>query len=79
MTIDAIQRVAASGKPIDRHTVRDAIETTYLKTMRGDISFDQNGDLVTKVISVFQVVRNPEYPDDDVAHQYRFIAVAPAP
>ena len=47
----------------------DAIETTHLKTMPGDISFDQNGELVTKVISVFQVVRNPEYPDDDVVHQ----------
>jgi ABC-type branched-subunit amino acid transport system substrate-binding protein len=69
VTIDAIQRVAASGKPIDRHTVRDAIETTHLKTMQDEISFDQNGDLVTKVISVFQVVRNPEYPDDDVVHQ----------
>jgi branched-chain amino acid transport system substrate-binding protein len=79
VTIDAIKRVAASGKPINRHTVRDAIETTHLKTMQGDISFDQNGDLATKVIRVFQVVRNPEYPDDDVVHQYRFIAVAPAP
>jgi hypothetical protein len=45
--------------------------------MLGDISFDQNGYLVNKVISVFQVMRNPEYHDDDVVHQYRFIAVAP--
>ena len=28
--LDAVRRVAASGKPIDRHAVRDAIQATNL-------------------------------------------------
>lgn len=74
---DAIGRVVKSGKKLDRHNVRDAIQTTKLKTMQGVISFDANGDLVTKVVSVFQIKHNPKYPDDDVVHQYKYIGVAP--
>ena len=74
---DAIGRVVKSGKKLDRHSVRDAIQATKLKTMQGVISFDANGDLVTKVVSVFQIKHNPKYPDDDVVHQYKYIGVAP--
>lgn len=74
---DAVQRVVKSGKPVNRHTVRDAIQTTKLKTMQGVVSFDQNGDLSTKLISVFQIKRNPKFPDDDILHQYKYIGVAP--
>ncbi len=77
VVLDAIKRVAASGKPIDRHTVRDAIQATNLKTMQGTISFDENGDLETRVISVFQVTHDPKYKDDDILHQYKYIGVAP--
>ncbi|TMI83348.1 MAG: branched-chain amino acid ABC transporter substrate-binding protein [Bacillati bacterium ANGP1] len=74
---DAISRVVKSGKPVNRHTVRDAIQTTHLKTMQGVISFDTNGDLVNKVITVFQVVHNAKYPDDDSLHQFKYVGVAP--
>lgn len=74
---DAIKRVVASGKPVNRHTVRDAIQTTHLQTIQGEISFDQNGDLKNKVISVFQIRFNKEYPPDDPLHQYHYIGVAP--
>jgi len=77
VVIDAIDRVAKSGKPVDRHTVRDAIQTANVKTMQGVVSFDANGDLKNRVISVFQVVHNAKYPDDDIIHQYKFIGVAP--
>lgn len=74
---DAIRRVAASGKPIDRHSIRDAIQATNLKTMQGTVSFDQNGDLKTRIISVFQIVHNTKFKDDDILHQYKYIGVAP--
>ena len=74
---DAIGRVVKSGKKLDRHNVRDAIQATKLKTMQGVVSFDKYGDLVTKVVSVFQIKHNPKYPDDDVIHQYTYIGVAP--
>jgi branched-chain amino acid transport system substrate-binding protein len=75
--IDAIGRVAKSGKPVDRHSIRDAIQTASVKTMQGVVSFDDNGDLKNKVISVFQITHNAKYPDDDIIHQYKFIGVAP--
>jgi branched-chain amino acid transport system substrate-binding protein len=75
--IDAITRVAAAGKPVNRDTIRDAIQTTKLKTLQGEVSFDENGDLVNKIISVFQIVKDDSKPLDDVAYQYKYMGVAP--
>ena len=41
--------------PITRDNVRDYAQATSLPTLQGTISFDDNGDLKDKVISVFQV------------------------
>jgi branched-chain amino acid transport system substrate-binding protein len=77
VVLDAIKRVAAGGKTVDRHAVRDAIQATKLKTMQGTVSFDANGDLATRIISVFQIVHNTQFKDDDILHQYKYIGVAP--
>ncbi len=45
MIIDAVKRVVASGKPVTRHAVRDAIQTAKVPTIQGVVSFDTNGDL----------------------------------
>jgi branched-chain amino acid transport system substrate-binding protein len=74
---DAVKRVAASGQPVNRDTVRDAIQHSNVKTMQGPVSFDQNGDITSKVISVWQIHHNPSYPEDDMQHQYKYIGVAP--
>lgn len=76
--IDAVKRVAASGKPVTREAVRDAIQDSHAKTLQGEVSFDANGDIANRVISVFQISRNDKYPLDDVLHQYKYIGVAPA-
>ncbi len=77
VVLDAIRRVAATGKTPDRHNVRDALQGANLKTLQGTVSFDQYGDLKIRVISVFQIVHNAKYPDDDIIHQYKFLGVAP--
>ena len=74
---DAIKRAAASGKPVNRDTVRDAIQGANLSTLQGPVSFDENGDIVNKVISVFQIHHDANSPEDDVQHQYKYIGVAP--
>ncbi len=76
--IDSIKRVAATGKPVTRDAVRDAIQATKLKTLQGEVSFDENGDIVNKVISVFQIRKDPNHPEDDVEYQYKYIGIAPA-
>ncbi|HEV2356709.1 MAG TPA: branched-chain amino acid ABC transporter substrate-binding protein [bacterium] len=77
VVLDAIKRVAATGKTPDRSNVRDAIQATNLKTLQGTISFDQNGDINSRVVSVFQILRNAKFPDDDILHQFKYIGVAP--
>jgi branched-chain amino acid transport system substrate-binding protein len=75
--LDAIRRVAASGKPIDRHTVRDAIQTTNLDTLQGNIQFNENGDIIDRTVSIFQVRHDPAYPNNDAIHQFKYVGSAP--
>jgi branched-chain amino acid transport system substrate-binding protein len=75
--LDAVKRVAASSKEVTRDAVRDAIQTAHVKTLQGEITFDDNGDVQNRVISVFRIVKDDKYPLDDVLHQYKYIGVAP--
>jgi branched-chain amino acid transport system substrate-binding protein len=74
---DAIKRASAGGQEVNRDTVRDAIQTTKIDTLQGPVSFDENGDIVNKVISVFEIHHDAANPEDDVQHQYKYIGVAP--
>ncbi len=74
---DAIARVAKSGKPINRANVRGAIQTASLDTLQGHISFDANGDVRSKVVSIFQVQYDNKAPMGDVVHQFKYVGVAP--
>ena len=75
--LDAIKRVAESGKEVNRTNVRDAMQATKLKTLQGEVSFDQYGDMLSKVVSVFQYRHDPKYPDDDIIHQQKYEGTAP--
>src|ERR1051326_421274 len=75
--LDAIKRVAESGKEVNRTNVRDAMQITKLKTLQGEVSFDENGDMLSKVVSVFQYRHDPKYPDDDIIHQQKYQGPAP--
>ena len=75
--LDAVKRVAASGKEVTREAVRDAMQTAHVKTLQGEITFDENGDLRNREISVFRIVKDDKYPPDDVLHQYKYLGVAP--
>ena len=75
--IDAVKRVVASGKTPDRHLVRDAIQASKVSTIQGTVSFDENGDLADRTVSVFQIKKDANAKLDDVSAQYHYIAVAP--
>jgi branched-chain amino acid transport system substrate-binding protein len=75
--LDAVKRVAVSGKEVTRDAVRDAIQSSHVKTLQGEISFDDNGDIANRVVSVFRIEKNDKYPPDDPLHQYKYIGVAP--
>src|SRR5271169_3130949 len=75
--LDAVKRVAASGKEVTREAVRDAMQSAHVKTLQGEITFDENGDLRNREISVFRIVKDDKYPPEDVLHQYKYLGVAP--
>jgi branched-chain amino acid transport system substrate-binding protein len=75
--IAAAKKLEAAGKPITRDAIRDAIQSDSVKTLQGEVAFDANGDLKSKVVSVFQIVKNPSEPLDDVDAQFKYIGVAP--
>lgn len=75
--IDALKRVSAGGKAVTREAMRDAIQSADVPTLQGRVSFDENGDLTDRTISVFQITHDPSAPDDDVLKQYKYIGAAP--
>lgn len=77
IVLDAIRRVAETGKPVTRSAVRDAIQATKLDTLQGEVSFDANGDLTSRIVSIFRVQHNPNFPEDDIVHQYKYVGAAP--
>ena len=58
--------------------MRDAIQTAKVKTLQGEVSFDENGDITNRIVSVFQITKDDKYPLDDMLHQYKYVGVAPA-
>ena len=76
--IAAAKKVAATGKPVTRDALRDAIGATKLAdSLIGPAAFDENGDIQNKIISVFQVKQNKDKPLDDPDSQFKYIGVAP--
>ncbi len=75
--IAAIKTVAASGKPVTRDAVRNAIQTAKVPTLQGVVSFDANGDITDRTVSIFQIRHDTKYPADDITHQFHYIGAAP--
>ena len=46
-------------------------------TIQGTVSFDENGDLADRTVSVFQIKKDTTKPLTDVSAQYKYIDVAP--
>src|ERR1700722_10792108 len=75
--LDAVKGGAAAGKPVTREAVRDAIQTAKVPTIQGVVSFDENGDLADRTVSVFQIKKDTTKSLTDVSAQYKYIDVAP--
>ncbi len=75
--IQAIEKVAATSKAVTRDSVRDAIQIGKFTTLQGPVSFDPNGDIESKIVSVFQCQKDDSQPLDDVSAQFKYVGVAP--
>jgi branched-chain amino acid transport system substrate-binding protein len=73
----AIKTVTDARKAPTRSAVRDAIQGIKVNTLQGPVSFDANGDLQDKTISVFQIRQDKSIPADDM-RQYHYIGAAPS-
>jgi branched-chain amino acid transport system substrate-binding protein len=76
VVLAAIETVAKSAATVTRGAVRDAIQAGKVDTLQGEISFDANGDIASRVVSVFQVQQDTAHPVNDVVHQFKYIGVA---
>jgi branched-chain amino acid transport system substrate-binding protein len=76
--IEAVRRLLAEHKPVDRHTVREAIQNSRVPTLQGVVAFDEDGDIKDHTISVFQIRKDSSRPLDDVMAQYHYVGVAPS-
>jgi branched-chain amino acid transport system substrate-binding protein len=74
---DAIKRLIADKKEVNRDNVRDYIQTANVKTLQGPVAFDANGDLKDRTISIFQIRKDVNYAADDMVHQFHYVGVAP--
>lgn len=75
--IDAVKRLAAAHKPVTRANVQEAIQNSKVPTIQGTVSFDANGDLADRTVSVFQITEDKSKPLTDVSAQYKYLDVAP--
>lgn len=75
--IGALASLVDAGKPITRANLREAIQVSKTPTLQGTVTFDKNGDLASHTISIFQVVKNTNYPLTDLLHQFKYIGTAP--
>jgi branched-chain amino acid transport system substrate-binding protein len=75
--IAAINKVVASGGTPDRESVRAAIASGTVPTLQGAVSFDKNGDITQRIVSVFRITHDPKFPDGDPQHQFKFVGNAP--
>ncbi|WP_428483492.1 branched-chain amino acid ABC transporter substrate-binding protein [Rhodopila sp.] len=73
----ALRQATAGGKAPTRAAMRDAIQSVKVTTLQGPVSFDANGDLEDKTISVFQIKHDTSFPNTDM-RQFHYIGVAPS-
>jgi branched-chain amino acid transport system substrate-binding protein len=75
--VAAIKKATDDGAAPTRSAVRDAMQSVKVSTLQGPVSFDANGDLEDKTISVFQIKQDKSLPAEDM-RQYHYIGVAPS-
>jgi len=75
--IAAFETITAGGKTPTRSAMRDAIQAVRIDTLQGPVSFDPNGDLTDKTISVFQIRQDTQFPPNDM-RQYHYVGMAPS-
>jgi len=75
--LDAVKRVAAGGKEVTREAVRDAMQTAHVKTLQGEITFDEMAICGTGRSASSASSRTTNTRPNDVLHQYKYLGVAP--
>jgi branched-chain amino acid transport system substrate-binding protein len=59
---DAVNRTVKANKQPTRGNIRDAIQATKLaNTLQGTIEFDENGDIKSKLVSLYQVDKDGKF------------------
>jgi branched-chain amino acid transport system substrate-binding protein len=75
--VQAVKKLVAEKKPITRDNIRSTLLTITVDTLQGPVAFDANGDIKSRVVSVFQIREDKAKPLSDPNAQYAYIGSAP--
>ena len=75
--IEAARSLAAANKAVTREAIRDALQNVKVKTVMGMVEFDANGDIKSKIVSVYQIKKDAAAKLDDPSAQFKYVGVAP--
>lgn len=75
--IEAARGLVAANKPVTRDSLRDALQGVKANTIMGTVEFDANGDIKSKIVSVYQIKKDGTKKLDDPSAQYKYVGVAP--
>lgn len=75
--IEAARSLVAANKAVTRESLRDALQSVRVNTIMGIVEFDANGDIKSKVVSVYQIKKDDSKKLDDPSAQYKYVGVAP--
>ena len=75
--IEAARSLVAANKAVTREALRDALQSVKVNTIMGTVEFDANGDIKSKIVSVYQIKKDDTKKLDDPSAQYKYVGVAP--
>jgi branched-chain amino acid transport system substrate-binding protein len=75
--IEAARSLVAANKAVTREGIRDALQNVKVKTVMGMVEFDANGDIKSKIVSVYQIKKDAAAKLDDPSAQFKYVGVAP--
>ncbi len=75
--VQAVKKLVEEKKPVTRDNIRATLLTITVDTLQGPVSFDANGDIKSRIVSVFQIKQDPSKPLSDSEAHYKYIGAAP--
>jgi len=65
-------------RAIEGSKIFGALQKGQIVVVAGFQGVDENGDITNRIVSVFKITKDDNFPLNDTIHQYKYVGVAPA-